>query len=376
MTRSCRWAALAGLVLLLAALAAHAEGVLDKPVMGTPKLLSIDVISFASDGVLLIGDGRGAQVVAVETGDTKLQTWKAAAIEKIDEKLAGPLGTTAKGIEILHLAVNPASGTAYIAVRRQDNKKNLILTVDGTGKVGEFALANVKHVAVPLPKGEKAAPSKITDVAWAGDRVLVAAQANEEFACKVYTLAAPLQGKGKVGVFSTETYHVSHRAWETKAPMSSLLPFEDKGKKYVVGAFACTPVVKYPLEELAPNARVKGRSVIELGSGNRPLHMFAYEKGGKSYVLMNTFRFHHAQRPFGPSPYWTVRIEMDLLAEDANINEKALQRLKGGKPDTDRIQMIETYHGVMHLDKLDKERALVIRQDDKTGLTLTALPLP
>lgn len=344
---------------------------------GTPKISSIDVIRFGPDGLLLIGDGRGAQVFAVETGDTKPGAALKAAIEKIDEKLAEKLGAPGKGIEVIDLAVNPASGRAYIAVRRQDTKKSVIMTVDGDGKIGEFVAEDVKFARVALPAGAKTAISKVTDLAWTESRLVTAAQANEEFACKLFSVPVPLEHDSKGAVYSTETYHVSHRAWETRAPMSTLMPFEDGGKQYVVGSFACTPIVKYALDDLKPDARVKGISVIELGSGNRPLRMFSYDKGGKSYVLVNTHRFHHKQRPFGPSPYWTCRFERDLLRENEKINANAVLRLgKDSKPATERMTMIEAYHGVVRLDKLDAERALALREEEKGGFTLAPLPLP
>src|SRR5690349_18418019 len=176
---------------------------------GNPKVQSVEAIRFAPGGVLLIGDGRGAQVVAVETGDLKARPWTQGKIEKIDEQLAGRLGTTAKGIEVLDLAVNPESGTAYFAVRKQDDKRPVVLTVDGAGKVGEFVLEDVKYARVGLPAGEKAPVSKVTDVAWAGDRILVAGRANEEFASKIFTIPVPLEHEVKASVYSSETYHVS-----------------------------------------------------------------------------------------------------------------------------------------------------------------------
>ena len=104
--------------------------------------------------------------------------------------------------------------------------------------------------------------------------------------------------------------------------------------------------------------------------------MFVYEKGGKAYVLTNTFRFHHKRKPFGPSPYWTVKFEQSLLLEKEKVNEKAVRRLlKNSKPATDKIQLVETFHGVMQMDKLDDKRALVLRQTDK-GVDLEALLLP
>jgi hypothetical protein len=357
---------------------AFAADVFKSTTPGDPGIKSIDVIAFGPKGALLVGDGKASQVVAIDTGDTTAKPWTAAAIEKIDDKIAGMMGLDAKGIEIAHLAVNPASGTAYLAVRRQSDKTGLIFTIDGTGKIALYELKDVKHVRLPLPKGEKAAPHKVTDLAWAGDRILAAAAANEEFASKVYSVPAPLGTDAKASVFSTETFHVAHGRWETRAPMSAILPYEENGKKYVVGAFACTPLVKYPIDDLQSGAQVKGTSVVELGSGNQPQHMFTYEKDGKSYLLMNTLRFHHKQRPISPSAYWTARVDLSLLGEKEKINQLAQWRIDKAsfKPITDRIQMVESFHGVVRMDKLDKTRALVLKEGGSGGLTLTALALP
>jgi hypothetical protein len=376
MTRRSCW--LAAALVFVAGTAPAADSPLFKTTAsGTPKIVSIDAIRFAPHGVLLIGDGRGAQVIAVQTGDTIAGPVQKEAIDKIDEKLAGKLGTTAKGIKITDLAVNPASGKAYVAVLKQEGKVPVVLTVDGDGKIGEFSLEKVTYARIALPGGEKSPITKITDLAFAGDRILVAGQASEEFACKMLTIPVPLEHDAKGTIYSTETFHVSHNAWETRAPMSSILPFEDGGKRYLIGSFACTPVVKYPLDELQPNAKVKGISVIELGSGNRPLRMFTYEKDGKNYVLMNTFRFHHKQKPFGPSPYWTVRFERDLLAENDKVNQKAVRRIDGKyEPVTDRIKQIEDFNGVELMDKLGKDKALTLREDGKGGYRLAPVALP
>ena len=358
--------------LLACSLTAQAQGPLFKnTTTGNPKLKSIEAISFGPKGLLLIGDGRGSQVVAVDTGDTTMKAWTKTEVKKIKDELANRVGTTGKGIEILKMAINPASQKAYFAVRIMPGKKDLILTMDASGKVNEFDLENVKHVKVALPADTKVV--KITDITWAGDRVLVAAQANETFGSKIFVISGPLDNETKCACFSTETYHVAHGQWETKAPIRTVLPYEEKGKNYLVGAFTCTPVVKYALDDLQPGAKVKGMSIIELGSGNTPQDMFTYEKGGKKYILMNTKRFF---KPFGPSPYWTVRIDYDLLRENAKVNEKALRRLKGNEPATDRAQMMPDYHGIMTMARLDDERALGVRTDDKGGFDLVVLALP
>src|SRR5205814_10733618 len=160
-----RPAFLASIALLLTtAIASADKPLLDKTVTGTPEIKSIDVIRFGPGGVLLIGDGKGSQVIAVDVGGTEEKAGFKDSIERIDAKIAAKLGGTTKEVEIVDLAVNPASHVGFIAVRKAG--KPILLTIDGSGKVGEFALENVKHVRVSLPKGEKSPLSRITDLAW------------------------------------------------------------------------------------------------------------------------------------------------------------------------------------------------------------------
>jgi hypothetical protein len=365
--------------LLWAPLALRAQSPnLKGAITGTPALKSIQAIGFGPNGLLLIGDGRGAQVIAVDTGDTKATKWTTKKRPNINEELAGRLGTTAKGIEIVKIAVNPASQTAYFAIRVLDGKKDLILTMDGDGKVREFPLEKVRFVRIELPVEDKSPMKMITDIAWADDQVLVAAQANETFASKIITIATPLQHESKGTVASTETYHVAHGRWETNAPIRTILPYEENGKKYLVGAFTCTPLVKYSLTELRPGARVKGTSVIELGNGNTPRGMFTYQKDGKTYILMNTYRMFHKRDPVGPSPYWTVKVDQTILQEAEKVNQKALRRVKGkaSVSMTDRAVVVPEYHGVVLMDRFDAQNALVVRTDDKGAMDLAVLPLP
>ncbi len=342
---------------------------------GDPQIKSIQAISFGPKGLLLIGDGKGRQVVAIDTGDTAAKPFTKKDIANIRDELAGRIGTTGDGIEIIKLAVNPASQSAYFAIHTKADKKDLLLTLDGDGKVREFALDNVKYHSVSLPSDAKVV--RITDVSWGGDRVLVAAQASDTFVSKILSIMVPPNGAADCSCVSTETYHVAHGGWETRAPMHTIIPYEENGKKFLVGAFTCTPLVKFSLDDLKSGGKVKGTSVIEVGSGNEPRDMFVYEKNGKKHILMSTYRFHHKRRPVGPSPYWTVRIDHDILGESSKVNQKALVRVnRDYESITDRAQVMPGYHGVVHMDKLDSQRALVVRTDDKGRYDLAVLPLP
>lgn len=372
-----RLAALAG---LLVATGVFAGGVSAAEIStGNPKLLSIESIAFGPDGLLLIGDGRGAQVIAVQTGDVAPIAWGNLPSKDIRAQVGGRLGTDAKGVEIRRLAVNPASHRGYLAVRKLSGKQDLILTVDGQGQISEFPLDNVKYTRYKLPAEEKAPIVKVTDITFADGRILLAVQANERFASKIYSIDTR-QDDATPYWISTETFHVAHNRWETSAPIRTVIPYVENGKKYLVGAFTCTPIVKYSLDDLKAGARVKGESVIELGNGNTPQDMFVYEKSGKTYILMNNLRMGMMQKnnPVGPSPYWTAKVDHTILAENDKINQKALRRVgaKANQPKTDRATVVPAYSGVVMMDRLDADRALAIRTDDKGGYTLAVLPLP
>jgi hypothetical protein len=340
---------------------------------GNPKLKSIEAIRFGPNGMLIIAGG--AEVVTVETGDTKETTWKDAKVENIDQAIAGKLGLTAKDIEIRRIAVNPASKKLYAAVRSLKTNQFVILTIDDAGKIEEFSLADVKFQRYPLEVNKKAV-TKITDVVFAGGRIVAATQASDTFASRVFTI---IPGKA-ASQFYTETFHTGHNAVETKAPILCLMAYEDGPKTNIVGSFTCTPLVKYPIDDVEPNVKVKGTTVVELGKGNQPLSMFAYEKEGQKYILVNVLRKFKIGGDVGPSPLWVARVDHELLKETVNVDAKALWRVdpkgKASVSVTDRAVIAKDYFGVQHMDKLDNARAVVIQDADGKSKRLAVLPLP
>jgi hypothetical protein len=371
-THAILWTGLACLLLASAARAAEIK-------TGNPNVQSINSVNFGPEGLLLIGDGKGGQVIAVHTGDTKVIEWGKLDAADLKEQIGGRLGTTAAGIDLIKLVVNPASHRAYVAVRKNAGKQDMIVTIDGSGKIQELTLENVKYNRYALPAEEKASVVRITDITYADGRILMAVEPAKSFQSKIFSIdtrddnAQPLW-------LSTDTFHVAHNKWETNAPIRTVIPYSEGGKKYLVGAFTCTPIVKYSLDELSAGGRVKGQSVIELGNGNQPQDMFIYEKGGKSYILMNNLRNAGFQKssPVGPSPYWTAKVAGGILGETEKINANAV-RPKGDKSSENKsevAQIVPEYSGVAMMDKLDNNNALVIRTDDKGVFRLAVLPLP
>jgi hypothetical protein len=347
---------------------------IDNVQLGNPGFKRIGRLGFGPDGLLLVADPAAAAVVAIDTGDTGPVRKLAKKVTNVDELIAGAMGAEAGGVEIIDMAVNRQSGMIYLSVQRKQDTRYAILTVNADGKVSVLNLEKVRYVKVSLPVSEGATIRNITGVEFTKNRVLAAGQSNEEFSSKIYSLPLPLTHGSSADVYSTETYHVAHGRWETKAPIQSFVPYEEKGKSYIVGSFSCTPIAKFPLDDIKSGSKVKGTSVVELGSGNRPVDMFTYKKDGKQWLITNTDRFHHQKRPLGPSRYWGVRIDMSYLSSD-KTNEEAVRRDTTSKSGPDGIEVVEQLFFAKHVDKLS-DTEMVILRDNKGHLDLEISPLP
>lgn len=333
---------------------------------GNPKFKTIGRLSFGPSGVLLVADPGSASIVAIDTGDTGPLNKLKKRIDNVDQLLAKSIGATK--VKITDLAVNQLSGTIYLATTRND----AILTIDGDGKVGTLDMAKLRYVRVTLPSDGKAKVSNITDVSFADDRVLASGQSGRQFSSKIYSLPLPLEHGASADIYSAETYHVAHRRWETRAPIQSFIPYTEDGKDYIVGSFACTPIAKFPIGDLKSGAKVKGTSIIELGSGNRPLDMFSYEKDGKTWIVTNTLRFH--KNLFGPSKYWGVRIESSYLTAK-KTNEDSARRDTKTKSGPKGVEIVDALFGAVQVDKLSNTEMVVLREE-KGQLNLELAPLP
>jgi len=341
---------------------------------GTVTIKRIGRMSFAPNGVLLIADIGGGAVVAIETGDTGPVKKLKSRINDVDKKIATALGVSTADLSIADMAVNPESGMIYVSAIRKTDTTSAIITFDATGKLTILDLTATRFVRVPLPVGEGSQIRAISGVEYTDGRVLAAGQSNEEFSSKIFSLPLPLT-HGKSGdAFSTETYHVAHGRWETRAPIQSFIPYREGGEDYVVGSFACTPIAKFKVTDIAKDSKIKGTSVVELGSGNRPIDMFTYEKDGKQWLITNTDRFHHEKRPLGPSQYWGVRVDMSYLTS-SKVNADAARRDVSKQAGPVGIEVVEALFYARHVAKLNN-REMVILRDNEGALDLEVKELP
>ncbi len=340
-----------------------------EPAKKGADLKSVGPLAFGPGGVLLVADPWGAAVFAVETGDTKPVKGE-LAVEAIDRKVAALLGISASEIEIRDLAINPASGVAYLSVvrGRGPTAKPAIVTVAPGGKLALLDLGKLEVSRAELPdapspeavgrRNRKLRLESITDVALADGRVLVAGLSNEKFASTLRSIPYPFSGSTKGA--SVEIYHGAHGKFETHSPVRTFVPFDIEGEAHLLAAYTCTPLVRLKMSDLQPGKHVKGTTVAELGNRNRPLDMIAYTKGEKKYLLL-------ANNNRGIMKIPTAGIGAAESIEDP---------VARGKTHGVGYETIESWKNIHQLDRLDEERAVVIHRDDEGAYHLEVRPLP
>jgi len=330
---------------------------------GKPDLKSAGPATFAPQGILLVGDTQGAAIFAIATGDTSSGTpSQPLSVEKIDEKIAGLLGTTPKNLLINDLAVNPETGNTFLTVSRGTGPEAtpVIIRVDGAGKLGEFKLDDVKFskAAIPNAATEKGRQDTTTDLQFSGGKILVAGLSNEEFASNLRVIPFPFE-KVDQGT-SVEIYHGAHGKLETRSPVRTFAVFDVGGEPNVLAAYTCTPLVKFPLSDLKPGVKIKGTTVAELGNRNRPLDMIVYNKGGKDFLLLSN----------------NSRGVMKVNVEKIDSTQGITNPVKGGGTEGLPYDTIAELKGVTQLDKLDKDHAVILVQADGGAVDLKAVQLP
>jgi hypothetical protein len=343
---------------------------------GKPALQSAGQLAFGPEGILFLADSKGAAIVAVSTGDTKAPAASAASaplkLERINEQIAALLGTKPEEILIEDLAVNPLSHVPYMTVSRGrgPSATPVVLRINPKKELEVVSLEKVKYSRAELPdapidgvvgdvkRQSNPRMESITDIAFLNDRVLIAGLSNEEFSSTLRAIAFPFE---KIpGGTSVEMYHGAHGRFETKSPIRTFVPFMVGNEPSVLAAYTCTPLVQFPIKQLEPGAKVKGKTIAELGNRNRPLDLIVYEKDGKQFLLLAN----------------SARGVMKVSTENIETADGILEPVKGGGSKGLTYETVEGWTGVTQLTQLDPKTALVLRGADAAAASLEALPLP
>ena len=216
--------------------------------VGTPELQSVGPLAFTPNGILLVGDAKAATIFAIETGDVAGNPDLVEInLPKVNEKIAGLLGTVADEVRINDLAVNPASGNVYLSVSRGrgPDAVPVLLKIDNKGQMADVPLDNVEYTSVALPNAPDASDDgqnrrrgnarmeSITDLAYLDGTVFVAGLSNEEFASKLRKISYPFDSAG-AGT-SVEIFHGAHGRYETRSPVRHLCHLPHRHRAALAG---------------------------------------------------------------------------------------------------------------------------------------------
>ncbi|MGI8979675.1 MAG: hypothetical protein ACR2FY_10640 [Pirellulaceae bacterium] len=334
---------------------------------GKPELKSAGPIAFGPPGVLFVADPQGAAIFAIGVDAPAKADAKEVKVDGIDAKVAAALGTKAGDITINDLAVQPGTGNVFLSVSRGKgpDAQAVIVRTGADGKISALPLEKVNYAKLALgnapsadkkdKRGNSLRTESITDLAFFEGKLFIAGLSNEEFASKLRSIAWPFQS-ADTGA-SVEIYHGAHGALETRSPVRTFVPFNVGGEPQLLAAYTCTPLVRFPISELKEGAKVRGTTIAELGNQNRPLDIIAYEKDGKSFLLIAN------------SARGVMKVPTDGIEKQAGINER-VSGTAGVKYDT-----VAELKGVEQLDKLDDKHAVLLVKADG-GLNLQTIALP
>jgi hypothetical protein len=326
---------------------------------GTPEFKSISALAFGPDGVLFVGDPTAGTITAVATGDTKAGGKDEVAVDDLGKAAGGLLGVDAKDVVLNDVKVNPASGNVYLAASRKAGGA-MLMKYDRAGKkLAEFATKDVMFATHKLPNAtEKQRVEAITSMAYVDGKLVVAGLSNEEFASTLRTIPVPFKDADK-GT-AVEIFHAAHNKTETNAPIRTFAPYKISGADYLIASYTCTPLVRVPLADLKPGTKVKGATVAELGNRNRPLDIIVYTKDKKDYALMAN----------------NARGVMKITLEGIEKAEHIDKAVGGGGTAGTKFETVKELEGVVQLDKLDDEHALIVVDGKEKGLSLKTVKLP
>ena len=333
---------------------------------GKVELKSAGPLSFAVDGILLVGDAKAATIYAIDTGSSKGDVAKVNyAIDNIAAQIARVLKSD--DITINDLALNPVTGQAVLSLSVAG--KPALVRISEKGEISPISLENIAFSKVTLadaPEDKEIARGNrkvnyrnesITDIAFVNGRVIVSGMSNSASPSSVREMSFPFK-EGEIGT-SLEIFHAAHGRDEDYATVRALIPLTIGDETSLLAGFTCTPLVRFPITGLEPGKKLKGTTIAELGNRNRPLDMISYEKEGKRFLLMAN------------SARGVMKIDADGITKAPALTEP----VRGGGTAGTSFTTIKELEGTVQLDKLDDGRAvIIIQQGDKLDLRTIALP--
>ena len=272
---------------------------------------ALGALEFSPEGVLFVGDNVAGAIHAFDLrAESRSKEKFEINVYNVDAQVAAVLGTAQNNVRINDIAVHPNSGEVYLSVTRGHgiNALPALLKVNAKNQVKTMDLASLKTTSQKLnklpdgsqqfvlrgtmapPTPKEVAKSKrpmrmlsILDMEYHKGELFVAGISNEDFCSVLRRMSYPFNGKESIS--NIEMFHIAHDQYETRAPIRSMLVKNIDGKDQMVAAYTCSPLVLIPLEELKDGAKVKARTLGDMGNG-QPIDMVAFKMQGNEMLFV------------------------------------------------------------------------------------------
>lgn len=257
-------------------------------------LLAAPAVAASRYGELALGPGRvlfvaeesGGRILALEPPEERPAASQPFNLNDLGTRLAAALGTDETRLRVRDLAVRPGSGIAYLSGYVADREeRGFVAAVGADGAVravnvatatrGELRLSDQPAEDLAFWGETKAASLTVTDMLFHGGRLYVAGLSNRRFASTLRTFAYPFGADAKTS--TVEIYHTVHNQIETRAPIRTMTIIDVNGAPHLLAAYTCTPLALIPLSALTDGAHVRGKTIAELGYGNTPVDLLAFD---------------------------------------------------------------------------------------------------
>jgi len=340
---------------------------------GNPEIKSAGTLAFGPEGILFVGDIKAATVFAISTGDTKGKPESAKVqLDGLNHEVGKLLKTTGDNVAINDLATNPLTGNVFLSITKGKGAEATpaIVRISDGNKLNELDLKKIPFQKVALtdaPEDKEVSrggrtfnqrDDAITDLAYAEGKVFISGTASGNTPSSVHQVPFPFSdGAAGTGV---EIFHGAHGRLENNATIRTFVPMNINGEPSLLAGFVCTPLVKFPVSNLKPAEKTRGTTVAELGNRNRPLDMIVYQKDGKNFLLLSN------------SARGVMKISTDNIARNDGITEP----VKDGATAGQTYETIKDLAGVVQLDRLNDEHAVVLVQGSDGSQNLKTVDLP
>ena len=279
---------------------------------GTPNIESFNEMTFGPNGILFVGDSKGAKIFAIATQDTIESEIKTGFLMKdIESRVADYLGQSKEDIMFHEMALNPISKNIYISISLKRKEWNMpsrnpdmiaysdiLLMIDINTK--EITKVNLNNIFFSQYEVKDAPPKEsimyninqrtitFTDMKFRDNELLLAGKSGENFTPIFKSLDFPFTKKAKTT--KIEYFYYGHDRYVSWFPASAFDTYTVDGNSKLLAVFYGNPLITFNLNEFSGSETdtIRGKNISELWGGHsKAVDMIQYNYKNIDYVLIS-----------------------------------------------------------------------------------------